>query len=307
MTLSLQSPPYLKPGSTIGITCPAGFLPLEKALECVAILEQNGFRVKMGKTVGAEHFYFSGNDAARLADLQAMLDDPELDAVLMGRGGYGLSRIIDDLDWSRFSQQPKWIWGFSDITVLHSHIQQNLGIATLHGPMCAAFTAETAAAPHVLATLQALTGGDLQYATPSHVINRAGKAAGILTGGNLALLAHLTGSPSQVDTAGKILFIEDIGEYRYSLDRMLLNLKRSGQLRDLAGLLVGDFTDCQDTTRPFGQEVENIIADKVAEYSYPVLAGLPVGHGDINFPLRLGQHCRMKVDMNGGTFFNPAG
>lgn len=307
MAVSLQSPPYLQPGSVIGITCPAGYLPLEKAQACIAVLEEKGFRVKIGQTVGAEHFYFSGNDAARRADLQAMLDDAELDAILMGRGGYGLSRIVDELDWSRFQQKPKWIWGFSDITVLHSHIQQALGIATLHGPMCAAFAPETAGAPHIEATLRALTGGGLRYETVPHSINRPGKAEGILTGGNLALLAHLTGSPSQVDTSGKILFIEDIGEYRYNLDRMLLNLKRSGQLRDLAGLLVGDFTDCQDTTRPFGQEVEIIIADKVAGYDYPVLAGLPVGHGDINFPLRLGQYCRMEVTDAGGSFFNPAG
>lgn len=307
MNAHLQSPPYLHPGSTIGITCPAGFLPIEKARSCVAVLEQWGFRVKLGKTVGAEHFYFSGNDAARLADLQAMLDDPEVDAILMGRGGYGLSRIIDDLDWSRFCQKPKWIWGFSDITVLHSHIQQTLNIATLHGPMCAAIYAETATAPHILATLDALLGKPLSYTTPPHALNRAGVAEGMLTGGNLALLAHLTGSVSQVDISGKILFIEDIGEYRYNLDRMLLNLKRSGQLRDLAGLLVGDFTDTQDTTRPFGQEVEAIIADKVAEYDYPVLAGLPIGHAEINFPLRLGQQCRMEVGAGGGTFFNPAG
>lgn len=306
MAVSLPSPPYLKPGSTIGITCPAGFLPLEKATECITVLENWGFKVKMGATVGAEHFYFSGTDAVRLADLQAMLDDPEVDAILMGRGGYGLSRIVDALDWSFFTQRPKWIWGFSDITVLHSHVQQNLEIATLHGPMCAAIRPETAGVPHVLATLDALLGKDLSYTTAPHSINRAGTAEGILCGGNLALLAHLTGSPSQVDTDGKILFIEDIGEYRYNLDRMLLNLKRSGQLSHLAGLVVGDFTDTQDTTRPFGQETEAIIADKVAEYGYPVLAGLPVGHGDVNFPLRLGQRCRISVDKSGGTFFNPA-
>ncbi len=306
MSVSLLSPSCLQPGSTIGITCPAGFLPLEKALNCVEVLQDWGFRVKMGKTVGAEHFYFSGTDAVRLADLQEMLDDPDLDAILMGRGGYGLSRIVDALDWTLFQEKPKWIWGFSDITVLHSHIQQTLGIATLHGPMCAAIQPETAAAPHVLATLDALLGKDLSYTMASHSINRAGTAEGVLCGGNLALLAHLTGSPSQVDTDGKILFIEDIGEYRYNLDRMLLNLKRSGQLRNLAGLVVGDFTDTQDTTRPFGQETERIIADKVAEYGYPVLAGLPVGHGDINFPLRLGQRCRIVVDADGGTFFNAA-
>ncbi|RYD53013.1 MAG: LD-carboxypeptidase [Sphingobacteriales bacterium] len=300
----LQSPPYLHPGSTIGITCPAGFLPVEKAHACMQILERHGFRVKAGATVGSEHFYFSGTDEARCADLQQLLDDPETDAILMGRGGYGLSRIVDELDFTAFVEKPKWIWGFSDITVLHSHIQQQFGIATLHGPMCAAFTPETAQAPHIEATIHALLGKTLHYTLPPHPLNRSGTAQGILTGGNLALLAHLTGSPSQVDTEGKILFIEDIGEYRYNLDRMLLNLKRSGQLRDLAGLLVGDFTDTQDTTRPFGQDVDAIIADKVAAYTYPVLAGISAGHGPINFPLRLGQPAQLTVDETGGAFFN---
>lgn len=306
MPQSLLSPPYLQPGSVIGITCPAGFLPREKALACTVFLEKHGFRVKGGATVGSEHFYFSGNDEARLTDLQAMLDDPEVSAILMGRGGYGLSRIVDDLDWTLFLEKPKWIWGFSDITVLHSHIQQQLGIATLHAPMCAAFHPDTENAAHILATLDAISGKPLRYQTLPHSINRAGRAEGILTGGNLALLAHLTGSPSQVDTDGKILFIEDIGEYRYNLDRMLLNLKRSGQLRNLAGLVVGDFTDTQDTTRPFGQEVEDIIGDKVSAYNYPVLAGLPVGHSEINFPLRLGQMHRMEVNEGGGILLNNA-
>ncbi len=306
MPQSLLSPPYLKPGSVIGITCPAGFLPREKALACTVFLEKHGFRVKGGKTVGSEHFYFSGTDEARRADLQAMLDDPEVDAILMGRGGYGLSRIVDDLDWHLFSQKPKWIWGFSDVTVLHSHVQKELKIATLHAPMCGAFRPDTEDAPHIMATIDALLGKPLHYQTPPHSINRAGRAEGILTGGNLALLAHLTGSVSQVKTDGKILFIEDTGEYRYNLDRMLLNLKRSGQLRNLAGLVVGDFTDTQDTTRPFGQEVEDIILDKVAAYNYPVLAGLPVGHGEINFPLRLGQRHEMEVSESGGILFNEA-
>ncbi len=300
-------PPYLKAGSTIGITCPAGFLPAEKAQTCAAVLEAEGYHVRLGATVGSEHFYFSGNDEARRQDLQAMLDDPEIEAILMGRGGYGMSRILDTLDFTRFAQKPKWIWGFSDITVLHSHVQAQLGIATLHASMCAAFTPETVELPFVQATLAALRGAPLSYATAPAAINRPGRATGPLTGGNLALLAHLTGSSSQVNTAGKILFIEDIGEYRYNIDRLLLNLKRSGQLRDLAGLLIGDFTDTQDTTRPFGQELEDIIRDKVAEYGYPVLAGLPAGHGPVNFPLRLGLQYTLEVTSAGGRVFETVG
>ncbi len=296
-------PPYLKAGSTIGITCPAGYLPVEKARTCAGVLEAQGYRVKLGATIGSGEFYFSGTDEARRQDLQQMLNSPEIDAILMGRGGYGVSRIIDDLDFTKFARSPKWIWGFSDVTVLHSHIQQQLGIATLHASMCAAFTPETIALPFVQATLGALRGAPLRYSVPPAGIHRTGTAKGILTGGNLALLAHLTGSPSQVDTAGKILFIEDIAEYRYNIDRLLLNLKRSGQLSELAGLVIGEFTDTQDTERPFGQELEGIILDKVAAYNYPVLAGLPCGHGVINFPLRLGVEYAMEVTAAGGRLF----
>ena len=296
-------PPYLKPGATIGITCPAGYLPLEKAQQCARVLEAEGYRVKLGATLGTGTFYFSGTDEVRRQDLQNMLDNPEIDAILMGRGGYGVSRIIDDLDFTLFAQKPKWIWGFSDITVLHSHVQQQLGVATLHASMCAAFTPETVLLPFVQATLAALRGAPLNYTLPPAGINRAGKASGIFTGGNLALLAHLTGSPSQVVTAGKILFIEDIAEYRYNIDRLLLNLKRSGQLSRLAGLVIGEFTDTQDTERPFGQELEGIILDKVAEYNYPVLAGLPCGHGAVNFPLKLGVEYQLEVTPEGGKLF----
>jgi muramoyltetrapeptide carboxypeptidase len=294
-------PPYLKPGDTIGITCPAGYVANERVEHCIEVLERWSFNVKLGATVGTEHFYFSGPDPARLADLQAMLDDDSVQAILMGRGGYGMSRIIDDLDFTRFVKKPKWIWGFSDITILHSHIQRHFGIATLHGPMCGAFRQETDDAAHLEATRQALLGSPLRYETDPHEGNRHGTAEAILTGGNLAILAHLTGSPSQVDTSGKILFLEDIGEYRYNLDRMLVNLRRSGQLANIKGLILGDFTDTQDTERPFGQEVVDLISDKVAEYSYPVLFGLPAGHDDVNFPLRLGTHYKMEVTEDGGV------
>jgi muramoyltetrapeptide carboxypeptidase len=296
-------PPYLKAGATIGITCPAGYLPVEKARVCAAVLQAQGYRVQLGATIGSGEYYFAGTDAVRRQDLQQMLDNPEIDAILMGRGGYGVSRIIDDLDFTKFAKKPKWIWGFSDITVLHSHIQKQLGIATLHASMCAAFTPETIALPFVQATLAALGGAPLSYTVPPAGLNRAGRTKGILTGGNLALLAHLTGSPSQVDTAGKILFLEDIGEYRYNIDRLLLNLKRSGQLSKLAGIVIGEFTDTQDTERPFGQELEGLILDKVAEYNYPVLSGLPCGHGPINFPLKLGVEYALEVTAAGGRLF----
>ncbi len=287
--------PALSPGATIGITCPAGYVAHERVAHCVEVLQRWGFRVKLGATVGSEHHYFSGNDDARLQDLQAMLDDDGIDAILCGRGGYGTSRIIDRLDFSRFALRPKWICGFSDITVLHGHIHATLGTPTIHGPMCGAFTPDTDGAPHLESLRRALTGAAMRYSAPPHTRNRLGDAEGILVGGNLAILAHLSGSRSQMDTRGKILFVEDVGEYRYNLDRMLLNLKRAGMLDELAALVVGQFTESQDTERPFGQEVEDIIWDKVAEYDYPVCFDFPAGHAEVNYALRLGMAHRLAV------------
>ena len=296
----MKIPPYLKRGSTVGITCPSGYVSQERVSYAIEVLKLWGFKVKVGDTVGSEHFYFSGNDDARLTDLQNMLDNPDIDAILMGRGGYGLSRIIDRIDFSAFERQPKWVCGFSDITVLHSHIQATSRIPTLHSPMGAAFTPDTTNSDYIKSFYAALTGESLHYYTPESPYNRHGMAEGILTGGNLAILAHLTGSVSEVDTTDKILFIEDIGEHLYNIDRLLLNLKRAGKLGNLRGLVVGSFTDNQDTERPFGQTVEEIIWDKVQEYDYPVCFNFPCGHQEINFTLTLGMPHRLIINEVGG-------
>ena len=295
----IQHPPYLQKGSTIGITCPSGYVSVDRVAYAKQLLELWGFRVKIGATVGSEHHYFSGNDAARLTDLQNMLDDPDLDAILMGRGGYGLSRIIDQVDFSFFNRKPKWICGFSDITVLHNHIHAQSGIPTLHSPMGSAFSPDTANSDHIKNFYAALFGESLHYHTEPSQYNREGKAEGILTGGNLAMLAHLTGSSSEVNTDGKLLFIEDIGEYLYNVDRLLLNLKRAGKFDQLKGLIVGGFTDMQDTERPFGQTVEEIIWEKVKDYDYPVCFGFPCGHQDINYTLTLGMQHKLIVTDQG--------
>jgi muramoyltetrapeptide carboxypeptidase len=297
----ITPPPYLVKGSTIGITCPAGYVSAQRVAYCVEVLERWGFRVKKGKTIGTEHGYFSGDDNARLADLQTMMDAPDIDAIIMGRGGYGMSRIIDRLNLDAFRKKPKWICGFSDITVLHNHIRATTQIATLHSPMCGAFTPESANNAHIKSVYAALTGAPLTYNMPPSPHNRQGTATGILTGGNLAILAHLTGSASEVDTNGCILLIEDIGEQLYNIDRMLLNLKRAGKLTHLAALVVGGFTDIQDTERPFGQTVEEIIWDKVKEYHYPVSFGLPCGHQDINYALTLGMPHQLILTGDGGV------
>ena len=280
-------PPSLNSGDTIAIVCPAGYMPREKAQTCIDTLQQWGYAVKTGPTLGGvSENYFSGNDDERLADLQAALDDPDVRAILCGRGGYGLSRIIDRIDFSRFRQSPKWIIGYSDITVLHSHIEANFNIATLHAPMAAAFNDGGAEDQDILSLRQALRGDKMTYACKPHPFNRLGQTTAPLTGGNLALLAHLAGSSSSVRTEGKILFLEDVGEYLYNIDRMLRQLKRSGRLDRLAGLLVGSFTDLKDTVRPFGATVEEIVRDCIKEYDYPVAYGFPVGHDKANVALK---------------------
>lgn len=290
-----NNPPFLKPGATIGITCPSGYVSTERVQYATVVLEKWDFKTRLGKTVGNEFHYFSGDDATRLTDLQEMLDDTTIDAILMGRGGYGLSRIIDMLDFTKFVQHPKWICGFSDITVLHSHIQAQFGIPTIHSVMCGAFKPETEGKDYILSLRKALMGEDLSYHFPASDYNRMGEASAKIVGGNLAMLAHLTGSDSQIDTEGKILFIEDIGEHLYHIDRMLLNLKRSGQLSKLKGLLVGSFTDIEDTDRPFGQTLEQIISDKVKEYDFPVAFNFACGHDEVNNTLVLGAEYRLVV------------
>ena len=290
----------LQKGAVIGITCPSGYVSAERIAYSVTVLEKWGYKVKVGKTVGNEFHYFAGADAERLADLQAMLDDPAVDAILMGRGGYGMSRIIDGLDFTAFLKKPKWICGFSDITVLHNHLQARYKIPSLHSPMCGHFKPETEFEPQLLSFQKALAGAQQTYTTPPSAYNRAGKAEGILTGGNLSLVVHLTGSVSEVNTNGKILFIEDLGEHLYQVDRMLMHLKRANKLSGLKALILGGFTDMEDTERPFGQTIEEIIFDKVKEYDYPVCFNFPCGHQDINYTLALGMPHRLIVDDTGG-------
>jgi muramoyltetrapeptide carboxypeptidase len=289
----------LTKGSVIGITCPSGYVAAERVAHAILVLQQWGYRVKLGKTVGNEFNYFSGTDAERAADLQHMLDDPEIDAILMGRGGYGMSRIIDQLNFDQFREKPKWICGFSDITVLHSHVLRHTGVPTLHSPMCGHFRPDTEECDSLASLRKALSGEPLVYEMEPSLYNKVGSCAGAVTGGNLSLLVHLTASTSEVDMSGKILFIEDLDEHLYHVDRMLLHLKRAGRLQDIAGLLVGGFTDMKDTERPFGQTIEEIILDKVAEYGYPVCFNFPAGHQEINYTLTLGAPHLLEVEPKG--------
>ena len=292
----IKIPPYLKNGDTIGIVCPAGFMAAEKVQTCIDTLQQWGYKVKTGTTVGGSSTtYFSGNDEERLFDFQQMLDDDEVNAVLCGRGGYGMGRIIDSINFKKFSKKPKWIIGYSDITVLHSHLYRNYHISSIHAPMAAAFNDDGYKNEYVGSLKNALQGKKLKYQTPVHPFNRKGEAIGELIGGNLALLAHLVGSNSDMKTKGRILFIEDIGEYLYNIDRMLYQLKRSGKLSKLSGLVIGGFTDIKDTDRPFGKTVYEIVQEIVQEYDYPVCFDFPVSHSTENYALRIGVEYKLKV------------
>ncbi|NDC41218.1 MAG: LD-carboxypeptidase [Chitinophagia bacterium] len=291
----------LRQGATIGITCPSGYVAHDRVAYATEVLERWGYKVVLGKTVGNEFHYFSGTDGERAADLQQMLDDPAIDAILMGRGGYGMSRIIDKLDFAQFAAQPKWLCGFSDITVLHSHVQAVLGVPTLHSPMCGHFKPDTEHEDFLLSFRRALAGEQQAYTMPAHRLNRQGVGNGVVTGGNLSLLVHLTGSVSEVDFTGKLLFIEDLDEHLYHIDRMLMHLRRAGKLAGLAGLLVGGFTDMKDTERPFGQTVEELIFDKVRDYDYPVAFGFPAGHQSINYTLVLGSAHQLQVTAEGSV------
>lgn len=291
------TPSYLKKGDTIAITCTAGYMPLKNAAACIKALKKEGYNVIVSPTVGGKSkTYFSGTDAERLNELQKYLDDKNVKAILCGRGGYGTGRILDKINFTKFTKNPKWIIGFSDITILLNHITSNFGIATLHGPMSTAFKNETHNPHNIISLLQTLKGEKINYTTNYNSLNKIGTAKGKLIGGNIALLANAIGTASDIKTKNCILFIEDIGEQLYAIDRMLHQLKRAGKLDNLAGLVVGNFTDMQDTDRPFGKTINQIIGDIVSEYKYPVCYDFPVGHGLENRALKIGVKYALDID-----------
>ncbi len=289
-------PLYLKPGDIIGILAPAGYMSYERMQPCIKALQSWGYRVTTGPTTQSlSQNYFSGTDEERLADLQAMLDDKHIKAILCARGGYGMSRIIDALNFKKFKKNPKWIVGFSDITVLHSHLYAAYKIASLHSPMAAAFSSEDPEDPYVLSLRDALEGKPLNYSCEAHEFNRSGTATGYLMGGNLSILTHLIGTPSDVNMKHKILFLEDVGEYLYNIDRMLVHLKRAGKFDKLEGLIIGGFTDMKDTERPYGKSVFEIINEQIKLIEIPYCFGFPVSHGKENYALKIGVKCELNI------------
>ncbi|MEO6254980.1 MAG: LD-carboxypeptidase [Ferruginibacter sp.] len=297
-------PPYLKRGDTVGICCPAGFITNEDIQPALLKLTEWGFTAKIGSSIGKKDFTYGGTDAERLNDLQQMLDDKTVKAILFARGGYGGVRIIDGIDFKKFKKDPKWIIGFSDATVFHSHINENFRIATIHSKMCNSFPADwNNAEPQQKETIESintcLKGEKMRYMFTPNEKNRTGLVVGELVGGNLKTLESLAGSASDIHTKNKILFVEDTGEYLYSIDRMFWNLKRSGKLEKLKGLIIGGFkVKPDDAGAEFGKSVEDIVLEKVAEYKYPVCFDFPVGHQKNNFALKCGALHTLGVHTN---------
>jgi muramoyltetrapeptide carboxypeptidase len=300
-------PKYLKEGDTIGITSPAGYITPDEIRPAITVLEQRGYKTLIGDTIGKKDFTFGGTDEERAKDFQQMLDNPGLKAILCARGGYGAVRIIDRLDWTKFKAKPKWIIGFSDITVFHAHLSRNFGIASIHSKMTNSFPADWAEADPVQretieSIFEILKGNRREHKTAPNANNKTGVAEGILVGGNLKLIETLAGTSSDLKTNGKILFVEDTGEYMYNIDRMFWNLKRTGKLSKLSGLVVGGFKVKKEVdTEDFGKTLEQIVLEKVKEYSYPVCFDFPVGHQRNNFALKHGARHRLAVSSAEGS------
>jgi len=286
------TPPYLKKGDRIAITCPAKSLPGE-ITSAIRLLESWGLEVVLGDTVTASHHQFAGDDELRTKDLQRFLDDKTVKAIIAARGGYGTIRIVDKLDFTSFLHEPKWIVGFSDITVLHSHIHATCNVQTIHGQM--PLNVPDGTKPSLESLRKALFGESINYSYKPSKPGRSGSATGKLIGGNLTLLVMMSGSISDMSFRDKILFIEDVGEYYYSIDRMLWQLKRAGKLSELKGLIIGGFTDMKDNAIPFGESIHEIIMSHVKEYDYPVAFDFPAGHIPDNHALIFGRDTKMDV------------
>lgn len=274
-------PAILQKNDSIGVVSPGRKLDSETLQSGIRVIESWGFKVRPGKNIfSTAHSYFSGSDAERLDDFQTLLDDASIKAIMCARGGYGTTRFLDKLDFSSFLKNPKWICGFSDITALHLKLQ-TLGIQSIHGTMPILFSKPESALS--LETLsKVLSGKPVTLEAGSNSKNKAGKVSANLVGGNLSLIVDSLGTESEVDTKNKILVIEEVDEYLYKIDRMLVQLKRAKKLHHLAGLAVGHMTDIKDTELPFGESIEEIVLNHVQEFDYPVGFGFPVGHENPN-------------------------
>lgn len=287
-------PPTIKQGDTIGMVCPAGSIPLEKVQNCIQTLEKWGYQVKLGKTVGTKKDTFSATDAERALDLQQMLDDENIKAIICARGGYGMSRIIHEIDFTKFNAHPKWVVGFSDITVLHAALQKQ-NCMSIHGPMAAAFNKGEHGEKYLQSLKDNLEGKPVHYQAAAHFLNKLGTVQAPIVGGNLCMMAHLIGSQNAMDTKGKIVFIEDVSEYHYTIDRLMIQCKHAGLFNQAKGIVIGGFTEMKDSATDFGATVYEIIAAHVAELAIPICFDFPISHGLENLAIKQGQVYTLKV------------
>ena len=292
----MNLPDYLSKNDKVAIVATARKASKEDLKPAIELLKKWELQPVIGSSIGLEDHQFAGSDKQRAQDFQQQLNDPEIKAIWCAKGGYGTVRILDRIDFSVFKKNPKWIIGYSDVTALHSHIN-NFEIASLHAQMCLGVETKSEASRETLKKI--LFGEELNHQFPSSKLNKAGTAEGELVGGNLSVLYSLCGSNSAINTKGKILFLEDLDEYLYHIDRMMQNLKRNGMLEHLAGLVIGGMSDMNDNTIPFGKTAEEIIAETVAEYDYPIAFNFPAGHIEDNQALIFGKNIKLKVTDRG--------
>jgi len=297
------TPTYLKKGDKIGIVAPARKIYKNEIEASLTIFERWGLEVELGKNIFAQDRQFAGTDEQRAADLQYMMDNPEIKAIVCARGGYGSVKVLNLLDFSTFLKSPKWIVGYSDITALHAHLNQNLKVKSIHGIMPFNFPQDASENEAIKTLKNTLFGKGNRYEFKGHEFNRAGKNTGDLIGGNLSVLYSITGTKYDVDTTNKILVLEDLDEYLYHIDRMLMNLKYSGKLENLKGLIVGAMTKMNDNQIPFGKTAYEIIRDAVKEYDFPVCYNFPMGHIENNYSIVLGSEVKLEVS-NEKVIFN---
>ncbi len=299
--MELIVPPFLKPGDTIGIVAPARKVSVDEIAPAIQIVKGWGLNVVLGKNLFGNFNQFSGTDFERAADLQEMFENPDVKAILCARGGYGSVRLLDKINLRDLQRNPKWLVGYSDITVLHGILNNWYLVETLHATMPINFPKDGKDDSSTALLKQTLFGKSPFYNIEPHSLSRKGSGEGFVTGGNLSILYSLSGTDADIAADEKILFIEDLDEYLYHIDRMIMNLKHSGKLKNLAGLVVGSMSEMHDNTIPFGKTAYEIIREAVEEYDYPVCFGFPAGHNGENVPLILGRKAKLDVTNQGAT------
>ncbi|WP_304140594.1 LD-carboxypeptidase [Mesoflavibacter zeaxanthinifaciens] len=300
---NLIQPPYLKAGDTVAIVAPSGILKNRKdeVEHAKQLLKRWELNVVVGEHVFSQDNHFAGTDQERCEDLQNALDNPNIKAIWCARGGYGTVRILDKLDYTRFLEQPKWIIGYSDITALHNQIH-NLGVQSLHAMMCVSLPKDESEIEQTIATFKkAIFGETLSYTLQGSNYNQVGEVTAPIVGGNLTILHTMLGSKTSIDTSGKILFIEEIGEYKYHIDRMLQSLKRAGYFDHCKGVIVGDMSKLRKNTTLWGTSIEQLILDALADYDFPIAFNMPAGHEEDNRALILGRNATLKVEKTKST------